>query len=458
MLNFSQLTEDQMARLETLQALKAEVFDLLDHLMIPESKKLADEIERKINFMPNLQSRAPEIFGQYKKILSCLKINSLMAQDNISVLDLVKNNYLDAFNCGLDWNERMTGKMYSIPDLAWPDFAQQLLSAIKQNVQLLGNQLIIISGDPQPSQPAIKNWLADYDRNLGPEKIDALHREEYLAKNLNAKKLNENEKIKLRNILIFYDNLKPLPFAEINRAFRELGITDEELSEEFGSLPAEEVLLPETPFAPTPAIPISQPKTLSRPTEKDQYLEPTEQKPTPPFSSSHQIRGGVPPQAERRGAENMAMSPPPLPPRQPIASPPPKIQTHISPVAPVKPAPERKTIPSWPTPPIPPSSLPSSPSPQKPSFSPPQQPYYPKSQTEKSPYLEPIDEPLPPSPSPLFKEKLGGQAVAPPQIPPQTAPQASRPIDGQFTPVKPAPKPEPRLDGNIVDLKNINPE
>jgi len=286
MLNFSQLTEDQMARLETLQALKAEVFDLLDHLMIPESKKLADEIERKINFMPNLQSRAPEIFGQYKKILSCLKINSLMAQDNISVLDLVKNNYLDAFNCGLDWNERMTGKMYSIPDLAWPDFAQQLLSAIKQNVQLLGNQLIIISGDPQPSQPAIKNWLADYDRNLGPEKIDALHREEYLAKNLNAKKLNENEKIKLRNILIFYDNLKPLPFAEINRAFRELGITDEELSEEFGSLPAEEVLLPETPFAPTPAMPISQPKTLSRPTEKDQYLEPITQKPTPPSSQT----------------------------------------------------------------------------------------------------------------------------------------------------------------------------
>jgi hypothetical protein len=445
MLNFSQLTEDQLLRQETLQAIKAEAFDLLDHLMVPESKKLADEIERKIDSLPNLKARAPEIFALLQKIIIYLRINSIMAQDNITVLDLVKNNYLDAFNCGLDWNERMTGKMYSIPDLAWPDFAQQLLSAIKQNVQLLGNQLIIISGDPQPSQPAIKNWLADYDRNLGPEKIDALHREEYLAKNLNAKKLNENEKIKLRNILIFYDNLKPLPFAEINRAFRELGITDEELSEEFGSLPAEEVLLPETPFAPAPAMPISQPKTLSRPTEKDQYLEPITQKPTPPSSQTTKPL----PQTEKKTAGTFPQSPlrpqaPPLPPyffKEEAKKPaPPKPQPQTPPIAPVKPAaPEQKTIPSWPTAPMrPPFQADSFPS-QKYSFPSPPQPNLPKAQTEKSPYLEPIDEPLPPRPlQPPFRAPA--------------SPQPSSPAP------KPLSKPEPRLDGNIVDLKNINHE
>ena len=181
MLNFSQLTQDQFSRPETLQAVKAEAFDLVDHLMVPESKKLAAQLEDRLKTMPTMAASAPEIYSRYQKMVIYLRLVALMALDNNTVLELIQKNYLDSFDAGLDLNERMTGKMYSIPDLIWPEYAEQLAYALKQNIQKIGQKPIIIKGETSPQAPTIQNWLADYDRTLGPDLKNDLEQEEYLA-------------------------------------------------------------------------------------------------------------------------------------------------------------------------------------------------------------------------------------------------------------------------------------
>ena len=92
MLNFSQLTQDQFSRPETLQAVKAEAFDLVDHLMVPESKKLAAQLEDRLKTMPTMAASAPEIYSQYQKMVIYLRLVALMAMDNNTVLELIQNN------------------------------------------------------------------------------------------------------------------------------------------------------------------------------------------------------------------------------------------------------------------------------------------------------------------------------------------------------------------------------
>lgn len=471
MLNFSQLTQDQFARPETLQAVKAEAFDLVDHLMVPESKKLALQLEDRLKTLPGLASQAPEIFAQYQKIIIFLKITALMSLDNNAVLELVQKNYLDSLEAGLDFNERMTGKMYSLPDLIWPEYAEQLAYALKQNTQKIGQNPIMISGETEQKPPTIQNWLSDFDRVLGPDMHTNIQQEEYLSKNPNAKNLDQKEKNKLRNVLKFYNNLKPIPSTVINQTLKELGAM-EELP---GEKTSEQFSQPYVAIEPTI---VQAPKRYTRPEggSKDQYLEPVEdasvtkqpqksapfippvstpkpQQPAftrPPIqppqtlpqvfpsspqtqpsrdASSGQARGGDPPLAERRGAETS------------------------SPHLPAQPTP------SFSQPQTPPSSSPqSAPQPKPPSFSsqqtssmpvpprptqtpaPPNQPT-PSQLTRHDSYLEPIDIP----------EIITKPVQQPKQTPPSPIiPMASIPTP---KPAPPKPEPDPRLQGNIVDLK-----
>src|SRR4030042_5605202 len=178
MLTFSQLTEEQFIRPEALEAAKQEVFDLIEHLMVYEGRILADEIEQKLS-APGLQTRAPkEIYQQYQQLAIYLKLMATVSLDNNTVLDLIQNHYLDSLEAGIDMNERMNAKMYSLPTLAWTEYATQLIHALKQNTQPLGNQPIVIKGANEQTQPTVKNWLADYDQTYAPDKQTSIQRED----------------------------------------------------------------------------------------------------------------------------------------------------------------------------------------------------------------------------------------------------------------------------------------
>ena len=67
----------------------------------------------------------------------------------------------------IDINERMTGKLYMVPEMVWPEYAQATIEVLRQNIQPIGSRLLAISGEQTTHPPLIKYWLMDYDRLLG---------------------------------------------------------------------------------------------------------------------------------------------------------------------------------------------------------------------------------------------------------------------------------------------------
>lgn len=218
------LTEKDLAEPQIYEEIKEAAFELVDHLMAPEARQIANELERKIG--PALQSEAPDLYRKYRQIVICLKFVGLITLDKETFLKLIQFNLLEALYNRIDINERMTGRMYILPAGAWLDETEQALKVLKQNNQWLGSQKIVLQGDSETSVPSIKNWLTDYDRTFGPEKHSALERQQYLAQNPNVRLLSPLEKNALQMLLRFYDNLKPIPIQTLNEYFAAAGISD----------------------------------------------------------------------------------------------------------------------------------------------------------------------------------------------------------------------------------------
>ena len=436
MSSISQLTEEQFLHPATLKTIGQEAFDLIEHLMVSEGKKLADEIEQKLA-VPGLEARAPrEIYQQYQKLAAYLKLMAIICLDNNTVLDLVQNHYLDSLEAGIDMNERMNGKMYSIPTLAWTEYITQLIHALKQNTQQIGSQPIVIKGANEQTQPTVRNWLADYDQTYGPDKQTSIQREDYLARNPNAQLLNEQEKAKLRNVLQFYDNLKPIPSAVIDKIAQDL---EEIEAEELSGVSSGQAITPPPPSE----------YRMHQELRQDRYLEPAEAEEIPRYKPPAPV-----PQSRYQPSSSSYVPPTAPPPAPPLS------QAQSPNVLNLK---EQQYRPSPPPPPPTTPPIPTSPAiPSVPTRPP-------------SPYLEPIESIEETDVTQMNNRintdytdaRRSGPVTLPPYVPsqPTPAPQPTPPTPQQQSqpskpPIQPPPQtprpPEPRLDGNIVDLKSAN--
>jgi hypothetical protein len=225
--SLNDLTEKDLLLPAVFEKTKRAFLECQERALIPESHRFADLLDKKIGI--TLQTTNPELYREYQEIIICLKFISLSLLDKKTLLSLVENHALDAFKNSIDLNERMTSRMYAIPELAWEDEQQEILEALKENTQKLGSQTITLKGDTVPVNPLVNNWLADYDRTFGPEKQDNIKQQQYFTQNPNAKLLKEEDKKLLVQLIKFYDNLKPLPIATIDSYLRAAGINPEEI-------------------------------------------------------------------------------------------------------------------------------------------------------------------------------------------------------------------------------------
>ncbi len=242
--SLAELTEKELALPENYEKVRTAYFDCVDQLLVPESRRFADLLDKKIG--PSFQSLNPDLYQKYQRIIVLLKFISLITLDEASLIKLFRFHLLDAFSNNIDLNERMTGRMYFLPDTVFEEERLHLLDAIKENNQKLGSQPIVLKGDTQPVAPLLKYWLADYDRTLGPEKQTDLQRQQYLAQNNNVKTLNPPEKDILAKVFQFYDNLKPFSLAEIDKYFTQAEPTGAPQEET-----PEQAAVPTIPVGPT---------------------------------------------------------------------------------------------------------------------------------------------------------------------------------------------------------------
>ena len=194
-----------------LSKIQEKAFEYYKHNQLWEISQLADKLEEGLRANAALANSSPELYSSYLETLLWLRLASFAIYDNDTCLDLIKKHFLDAAKFGLDFNQLMNIKMYSIPDLAWPDFAQDCIRMLKENKQRIGSRPLEIQGEETPKAPAVQNWLMDYNRTFSIDKQSEIQRSQYLGQNPNTRDLVQQEKNYLMNLLKFYDNLKPLP-------------------------------------------------------------------------------------------------------------------------------------------------------------------------------------------------------------------------------------------------------
>jgi hypothetical protein len=94
-------------------------------------------------------------------------------------------------------------------------FEEIVLKDALKKYEELGEQLVTSShiklkNFPEPVRPSIKNWLSDYNFNLGFESHDAMGRGTYLFQNENAKVLSGPDRQKLAHLFKAYDENIPV--------------------------------------------------------------------------------------------------------------------------------------------------------------------------------------------------------------------------------------------------------
>ncbi|PJE58306.1 MAG: hypothetical protein COU81_01460 [Candidatus Portnoybacteria bacterium CG10_big_fil_rev_8_21_14_0_10_36_7] len=272
-MDINNLSEAQFNSQLTLAQIKEEARDLLVHRVYADAWKMANDLEKVMRSFIAVKKVNPQIFYDYINILIALKLQALSLYDINEMLKIIKNHLLTAFDIGIDIEDAINIKYQTTPVLVWPEIAQNIIEAMKENNQPIGKSPILLRGDKEPVPPTTTNWLADFDRTYGPDQQNDLAQRQYTGQNSNALKLSEKDKNKLRLLLKFYNDLKPLyipPDIEqkINEAFKKAEADDNQPQGK-----------QDDQFIPTPTPETSRPifnspdNTIDA---QDQYREPVD--------------------------------------------------------------------------------------------------------------------------------------------------------------------------------------
>lgn len=152
----------------------------------------------------------------YKKYLDFLIKISFVQMDLLGeeqIISLFKKHFLSILRISIE-NEislenKIRAKVFAIPHLFKRDpFLSRLKEALKENIEILGENRIVLKSEEKPKEPSIQNWLADYDNMAGAGEHSEIEISNFLFKNKNTRGLSTDEKQILKKLLIIYERLK----------------------------------------------------------------------------------------------------------------------------------------------------------------------------------------------------------------------------------------------------------
>jgi len=206
MLDLDQFKTSQLHEPATLEKVKKEVADIVFYQDIDRALVLVEQIELKLGIQlddEKISATQDEYLG-FLKILRFLSLPVLPEEEIKNLLQRHLADVLDVEN--FDIVERLERKFLVLPwdyrDQVKKDFQQ----ALHNNSQRLTGKKIGAEGREAP--PTIANWLKNFVRNFGTEKVDKLKKVQYLTSDPNVSALNGREKAKVTNLLNLYISLK----------------------------------------------------------------------------------------------------------------------------------------------------------------------------------------------------------------------------------------------------------
>lgn len=197
-----QLTREQFESFRTQAEETIRSFEKKDALL------LSQQLEKQL---AGLEIQDPALFSQARKILVQLRwMACQFLRDEREFLKLVRENFLEGLE--LDQEEKAGPK--ALLNLLEGRFAlqfgagleeslQRFLQALQENNQVLGSQTITLKGEIASNRATVGRWIVDFLRS-SPENPSEIDETNYLFSNPNAQTLSAEEKKTLSKILNFY--------------------------------------------------------------------------------------------------------------------------------------------------------------------------------------------------------------------------------------------------------------
>lgn len=157
----------------------------------------------------HLKETNPDLHEQYYKLLVKLKFLSLNFFDDWeNIKNLLKSHFELIYELK-DYNlwDKIKIQLQTIPSL---DDRDRIKEELKKVLLNCGRYIIDKNKyEKYNNFPfSVADWLRDYNINLGAKEVDNLQRTQYLINSENIKKLDKEDKDKLKILFDFYENLK----------------------------------------------------------------------------------------------------------------------------------------------------------------------------------------------------------------------------------------------------------
>lgn len=204
-------SQEQLNSAEFLKTTKQTAEDIIIYDQINDAYRLAKDLESSLDAYKDFKDRNHEFFNEYNNIIHRLKWIALPIMTEEMVIKMFQYHFAQIFHLpDFDFNRLWQKlRLVLLANLIFADrdvFKGRLKQALLNNQeQLTSNKLIT---NNQEKSSTVGNWIFDYNSNLGTGVADNLKKTQYFTNGINIKKLNQEEKNKVKFLFDIYEKLK----------------------------------------------------------------------------------------------------------------------------------------------------------------------------------------------------------------------------------------------------------
>ncbi|MFZ2975171.1 MAG: hypothetical protein WA055_00895 [Candidatus Moraniibacteriota bacterium] len=167
--------------------------DAIHHYDDVEAKKLIKDV-RDFLASENVQKNNPVLFEKLQKILIYLNLTAIPQLSDEETARVLRDNFLSSFDAEIDMENRLTVKLFLVPEIPRDALRQKLKQALMENQQKLGSL-------------TVSEWIAEFEKNHNIKTRNLSASVDFVNTNRNAISLNPIEKSRLKEFIHIYDYL-----------------------------------------------------------------------------------------------------------------------------------------------------------------------------------------------------------------------------------------------------------
>ena len=204
---------------EQFKSLEKEAVETIETL--PERRFCLDLARQLESEVDQRQITDLDFLTKYRNVLGKLKWIAAPILDDAEFFSLFREYLLEGLDI-YNFDDILASKFNLQLGFDVPSTANNILLAIRENMQPIGATPIIVKNETRPAKPVIHNWLIDYLRNSVTENSSELDVSSYLFDNPNAKQLSDDDRTRLGKVISLYNNFRLLSIeaAKEEQAYR----------------------------------------------------------------------------------------------------------------------------------------------------------------------------------------------------------------------------------------------